>query len=194
MTDKIRCCWCGSDELYQQYHDNEWGIPEKNDQRLFEMLILEGAQAGLSWITVLKKRDHYRKVFHQFDINRVAEMEDSELESLLEDPGIIRNRLKVYSARKNARAFIRVQQEWGSFSQYLWEFVNHSPIINNFKSTDDLPASTALSDKIAKDLKKKGFSFVGTRIIYAYMQATGMVNDHQVDCFRYEPRSDQSTY
>lgn len=186
MVEKIRCSWCSSDPLYQDYHDKEWGRVEKRDQRLFEMLILEGAQAGLSWITVLKKREHYRKVFHNFKVNKVAKMKDSELELLLKDPGIIRNKLKVYGTRKNALAFIEVQKEFGTFSQYIWSFVNNEPIVNQFKSLSDIPAKTDLSDKIAKDLKKRNFTFIGSTIIYAYLQATGMVNDHQMDCFCYE--------
>lgn len=185
LIEKIRCAWCSSDPLYQDYHDKEWGRVEKRDQRLFEMLILEGAQAGLSWITVLKKRQHYRKVFYNFKVNKVANMKDSELELLLKDPGIIRNRLKVYGTRKNALAFIEVQKEFGTFSQYLWSFVDDEPIVNQCKSPNEMPAKTALSDKIAKDLKKRNFTFIGSTIIYAYLQATGVVNDHQTDCFCY---------
>lgn len=185
MKSKKRCSWCGEDELYKQYHDEEWGRPVKEDQMLFEMLILEGAQAGLSWITVLKKRAHYRKVFHQFLPNKVAKMSDDELEALLLDPGIIRNRLKVFGTRKNALAFIKVQKEFGSFSDYIWSFVNHKPIINRFEDINKLPAKTDLSNVISKDLKKRSFTFIGSTIVYAYMQATGMVNDHQVDCFCY---------
>jgi DNA-3-methyladenine glycosylase I len=179
----MRCSWCSSDPLYQEYHDKEWGRVEKRDQRLFEMLILEGAQAGLSWITVLKKRDHYRKLFYDFKVNKVAKMKDSELELILKDPGIIRNRLKVYGTRKNALAFIEVQKEFGTFSQYLWAFVDDKPIVNQFKSHSEMPTKTALSDKIAKDLKKRNFTFIGSTIIYAYLQATGVVNDHQMGCF-----------
>jgi DNA-3-methyladenine glycosylase I len=186
LLEKIRCSWCSSDPLYQDYHDKEWGRVEKRDQRLFEMLILEGAQAGLSWITVLKKRQHYRKVFYDFKVSNVAMMKDNELELLLKDPGIIRNRLKVYGTRKNALAFIEVQKEFGTFSQYLWSFVNDEPIINQYKFHNEIPAKTALSDEIAKDLKKRNFTFIGSTIIYAYLQATGVVNDHQLDCFCYE--------
>ena len=185
MTSKMRCSWCGEYELYQQYHDEEWGRPVKDDQKLFEMLILEGAQAGLSWITVLKKRAHYRKVFYQFQPNKVADMSDDELETLLLDPGIIRNRLKVFGTRKNAHAFIEIQKEFGTFGDYLWAFVNHQPIINHFNDISELPAKTDLSNIISKDMKKRNFTFIGSTIIYAYMQATGMVNDHQVDCFCY---------
>ena len=185
MKNVVRCPWCGDDELYQQYHDHEWGRPVKDDQRLFEMLILEGAQAGLSWITVLKKKAHYRKVFHNFDVTKVVKMTDEELELLLKDPGIIRNRLKVYGTRKNAEAFIKVQKEFGSFSCYLWGFVDQQPIVNKFKDMKGIPATTELSDHIAKDLKKRNFTFVGSTIIYAYMQATGVVNDHFLNCFCY---------
>lgn len=194
MNGKIRCSWCGDDVLYRQYHDQEWGRPVKDEQRLFEMLILEGAQAGLSWLTVLRKRAHYRKVFFDFQVTRVAEMTDQDLESLLLDPGIIRNRLKVFATRKNAHAFIAVQKEFGSFSKYLWGFVDDIPIINSFKNIQEIPASSILSDQIAKDLKKRNFTFIGTTIIYAYLQATGIVNDHQVDCFCYSDCSKQGTY
>ena len=183
MDNKIRCWWCGDDELYQQYHDEEWGRPLKDDQRLFEMLILEGVQAGLSWITVLRKRAHYRKVFHNFQVNKVAKMTDDELESLLLDPGIIRNRLKVYGTRKNAHAFLAVQKEFGSFSDYIWGFVDHAPIINGITNKQQIPTKTELSDQISKDLKKRNFTFIGSTIVYAYMQATGMVNDHLQECF-----------
>jgi len=193
MDNIIRCSWCGEDSLYQQYHDNEWGRLEKDDQKLFEMLILEGAQAGLSWITVLRKREHYRKVFYNFNIVKVAKMTDEELESLLLDPGIIRNRLKVFGTRKNALAYIEVQQEFGSFSSYLWGFVDNKPITNNFNSLADIPAKTELSDQIAKDLKKRNFTFVGSTIVYAYLQAIGMVNDHQTDCFCYSDCQNQNT-
>ena len=185
MNNKKRCEWCGDDELYQQYHDNEWGKPLNDEQRLFEMLILEGVQAGLSWITVLKKREHYRKVFYNFDVQAVSEMTDEKLEALLLDPGIIRNRLKVYGARKNAKAFIAVQEEFGSFNNYIWEFVDNKPIVNSFKTLKEIPAQTELSSIISKDLKKRGFTFIGSTIVYAYMQAIGMVNDHVIDCYCY---------
>jgi len=188
LSKKIRCSWCGEDELYQKYHDEEWGRPQKDEHRLFEMLILEGAQAGLSWITVLRKRKHYRKVFHNFDVQAVAKMTDKELEALLLDPGIIRNRLKVFGTRKNAHAFIAIQKEFGSFAEYLWRFVDHKPIVNSFTSLSELPANTELSDKISKDLKKRGFTFIGSTIIYAYMQAIGMVNDHVRECYCYPLR------
>jgi len=182
-----RCAWCGEDELYMQYHDEEWGAPCYDDTTLFEFLMLEGAQAGLAWITVLRKREGYHTLFDGFDAGKIARYSDKKLHRLLEDPRIIRNRLKVYSARQNARAFLKVQEEWGSFSDYMWHFVDGKPIQNTWRSLKDLPASTPLSDTISKDLKKRGFNFVGSTIMYAYMQATGMVNDHSTDCFRYQP-------
>jgi DNA-3-methyladenine glycosylase I len=182
-----RCTWCGDDELYVEYHDQEWGVPCYDDDTLFEFLLLEGAQAGLAWITVLRKREGYRALFDNFDARKIARYTDKKLDRLLQDPRIIRNRLKVYSARRNARAFLEVQQEWGSFSDYLWHFVNGKPIQNSYRSLKDLPAATELSNTISKDLKKRGFNFVGSTIVYAFMQATGMVNDHTRDCFRYQP-------
>ncbi|MFV8818332.1 DNA-3-methyladenine glycosylase I [Haliea sp. E17] len=180
-----RCTWCGEDPLYTQYHDSEWGVPVLDDRTLFEFLILEGAQAGLSWITVLRKREAYKNVFDNFDPVKVARFTDAKLEKVLSNPAIIRNRLKVFSARKNARAFLDIQAEWGSFSNYIWQFVDGKPIQNQWKSQADIPANTPLSDKISKDMKKRGFTFVGTTIIYAHMQATGMVNDHTVSCYRH---------
>lgn len=180
-----RCKWCGDDPLYVTYHDEEWGVPVKDDETLFEFLMLEGAQAGLAWITVLRKREGYRALFDGFDATKIARYSDKKLEKLLLDPSIIRNRLKVYGARKNARAFLDVQEEKGSFSDYLWGFVDHKPIQNKWKSLAKMPATTPLSDAISKDMKKRGFTFVGSTIIYAHMQATGMVNDHTTDCFRH---------
>lgn len=180
-----RCTWCGDDPLYVDYHDKEWGVPVWDDETLFEFLILEGAQAGLSWITILRKREGYRKLFSNFDANKIAKYRDSKLDKLLTDPAIIRNRLKVYGARKNARAFLEVQAEKGSFANYIWDFVDGSPIQNRRKSMSEVPATTPLSDTISKDMKKRGFTFVGSTIIYAHMQATGMVNDHTTDCFRH---------
>ncbi|MEZ7956441.1 MAG: DNA-3-methyladenine glycosylase I [Rubritalea sp.] len=177
-----RCEWVTEDPLYLDYHDHQWGVPLHDDRELFEMLILEGAQAGLSWITVLKKRAHYKKVFHDFEVHKVASMTDKQLEKLLLDPGIIRNRLKVYGTRKNALATLRLIQETGTLDNYLWSWVDHKPIINRFKKHTEIPNSTPLSEKISKDLKKRGFTFVGPTIIYAYMQAIGMVNDHTIDC------------
>jgi len=180
-----RCRWCGTDELYVSYHDEEWGVPLYDDDTLFEFLLLEGAQAGLAWITVLRKREGYRAVFDGFDAKKIARYTDGKLDGLLRDPRIIRNRLKVYGARRNARAFLAVQEEWGSFSDYMWHFVDGRPIQNRWKSAEELPASTPLSDAISKDLKRRGFNFVGSTIVYAHMQATGMVNDHTTDCFRH---------
>jgi len=180
-----RCPWVGQNKpYYEQYHDDEWGCPLHDDKRLFELLILEGAQAGLSWETILKRREGYRKAFKAFDPKAVAAMTDGELTALLDNPEIIRNRLKVFSARKNALVFLQIQAEFGSFDKYIWGFVNHSPIINRPRSLAETPASTELSDRISKDLKKRGMSFVGSTIIYAYMQAIGMVNDHVRDCFK----------
>lgn len=170
-------------ELYADYHDQQWGIPVHDDRELFEMLILEGAQAGLSWETILNKRAGYRAAFHQFEVNQVAAMTDVELEALLLNPNIVRNRLKIFAARKNAVVFSKIQQEFGSFDQYLWRYVEHKPVINQFKTFADVPASTALSDAISKDLKKRGMTFVGSTIIYAYLQAVGVVNDHLADCW-----------
>ncbi|MEM1155461.1 MAG: DNA-3-methyladenine glycosylase I [Pseudomonadota bacterium] len=181
-----RCRWCGDDPLYVAYHDSEWGVPSYDDRHLFEMLILEGAQAGLSWITVLRKREGYRQLFDGFDAQRIARYTDSKLEKILKDERIIRNRLKVFGARKNARAFLRVKEEVGSFSDYLWKYVDFEPIQNNFKRFEDVPATSAISDALSKDLKKRGFTFVGSTIMYAFMQATGMVNDHTTDCFRHK--------
>lgn len=172
-------------EFYGRYHDEEWGVPVHDDRMLFEMLILEGAQAGLSWETVLKKREGYRAVFYGFDVEKVAAMGDTELEALREDASIIRNRLKIYSARKNAVAFIAIQQEFGSFDAWLWRHVSGEPLIDRPQNWSDVPASTPLSDTISKSLKKRGMSFVGSTIIYAYLQATGMVNDHVKGCWRY---------
>jgi DNA-3-methyladenine glycosylase I len=179
-----RCAWCGTDELYVKYHDEEWGVPLFDDDRLFEFLMLEGAQAGLAWITVLRKREGYRRLFDGFDASKIARYSDRKLDKLLLDASIIRNRLKVYSARQNARAFLAVQEEWGSFSDYMWNFVDGKPLQNIWSKLDDMPASTPLSDQISKDLKKRGFNFVGSTIVYANMQATGMVNDHTAECFR----------
>ncbi len=181
----IRCAWSGSDPLYVSYHDEEWGVPVYDDQRLFEFLILEGAQAGLSWLTILRKRDAYRRAFKGFDPQRVARFGARDVERLLADPGIVRNRLKIESAIKNARAFLAVQEQRGSFSDYQWSFVDGRPIVNQFRSLKEIPPRSAVSDALSKDLKKRGFSFVGSTIMYAHMQAVGMVNDHIVDCFRY---------
>ena len=181
----IRCAWVSSDPLYIAYHDTEWGVPVFDDRKLFEFLVLEGAQAGLSWLTVLKKRGNYRAAFEGFDPVKVAAFDEKKIQSLLNDPGIIRNKLKVRSAVTNAAAFLKVQKEFGSFAEYSWQFTGGKPKINSFKSIKEVPARTHESDAFSKDLKKRGFKFVGSTIIYSHMQAIGMVNDHTVDCFRY---------
>lgn len=181
-----RCAWANpKNKLYLQYHDHEWGVPVHDDQKLFEMLILEGAQAGLSWETVLKKRENYRKTYDNFDPEKIAQYGESKKAELLQNEGIIRNRLKIKSAIQNAQAFLKIQKEFGSFDEYIWKFVKNKPIKNNFKAINELPAQTALSEKISKDLKTRGMNFVGPTIIYAFMQATGLVNDHEISCFRY---------
>lgn len=183
--DKTRCRWAGDDPVYIDYHDREWGVPVYDDMKLFEFLILESFQAGLSWITILKKRDNFRKAFDNFDYELIAGYGEKEIASLMNDSGIIRNKLKIRAAVNNAKAFIDIQKEFGSFSKYIWSFTGGEPIINNFARPDDVPAKTGLSDTISKDLKDRGFKFVGSTIIYAHMQATGMVNDHTTDCFRH---------
>ena len=180
-----RCSWCGDDPLYVSYHDEEWGVPVRDDPTLFEFLVLEGAQAGLAWITILRKREGYRRLFDGFDAGKIARYSDARLDKLLQDPAIIRNKLKVYGTRTNARAFLAVQEEKGSFSDYIWDFVDGEPIQNNWRTLKDIPATSKVSDTLSKDLKKRGFTFVGSTIMYAHMQATGMVNDHTTDCFRY---------
>ncbi|MFC5741563.1 DNA-3-methyladenine glycosylase I [Dyella tabacisoli] len=186
MATRIRCHWAAGSDIERDYHDAEWGVPLHDDQALFEFLCLEGAQAGLSWRTVLAKRDNYRRAFHHFEIARVAAMKDRELEKLLLDPGLIRNRLKISSTRSNAIAALKVIEEYGSLDSYLWSFVDGKPIQNRWRERGDVPATTPLSDRMSKELKKKGFRFVGSTICYALMQATGMVNDHRVDCFRHK--------
>lgn len=183
-TNRSRCAWCGDDPLYIAYHDREWGVPAHEDRHLFEMLILEGAQAGLSWITILRKREAYRKAFLGFDPVRVAALTDADLQRILQDPGIVRNRLKVGSARDNARAFLEVQREFGSFDAYLWSFVNGKPRVNHPKALSDVPAVTPVAEALSKALKKRGFRFVGPTIMYAYMQAVGMVDDHVATCWK----------
>ena len=183
---KKRCEWGNQSVLYQQYHDEEWGVPLHDDTRLFKFLILEGAQAGLSWETILKKREGYREAFDQFDAEKIAKYSDDKIESLLQNPNIIRNRLKVKSAVLNAQLFLEVQKEYGSFDTYIWQFIRGKTIQNRFKKISQLPANTLKSDAMSKNLKKRGFKFIGTTICYAFMQATGMVNDHVVSCFRYK--------
>jgi len=181
-----RCGWSISDPLMIDYHDDEWGVPVHDDLKHFEMIVLDGAQAGLSWQTVLKKREAYREAFDNFDFRKVARYDDKKIKELLNNPGIIRNRLKVSSAIKNANAFLEVREEFGTFDKYIWQFVSHRTMHNSWKSLKELPAKTSESDDMSKDLKKRGFSFVGSTICYAYMQAAGMVNDHTIECFRHK--------
>jgi DNA-3-methyladenine glycosylase I len=182
---KSRCEWCGSDSLYVAYHDDEWGVPVHEDRRLFEMLILEGAQAGLSWLTILKKRDNYRKAFHAFDYEQIAAYTQRDMKRLLANSGIVRNRLKIESVIKNARGALDIREEFGTLDSFLWRYVDGVPQQNAWKSMAELPARTEQSNAMSKDLKRRGFSFVGSTICYAFMQAVGMVNDHTTDCFRY---------
>ena len=186
MDKKKRCPWPNNYSLYIKYHDSEWGVPVHSDRKLFEFLLLEGFQAGLSWRTILYKRQNFRKAFDNFDFNKVAKQDRRKIDSFLKDAGIVRNKLKIVSAVQNAKAFIRVRKEFGTFDKYIWSFVDNKPIKNKFKTLKELPAKTDLSDIISKDLKKRGFNFVGSTIVYAHMQATGMVNDHLVGCFRYK--------
>lgn len=183
---KHRCGWCEGDELYEAYHDKEWGVPVKDDDTLFEFLILETFQAGLSWITILRKRENFIKAFDQFDYKKIAKYDQAKKDILLQDAGIIRNKLKVNSTITNAQLFMQVQEEFGSFSNYIWDFVDGKPIKNKIKNYKAGPANTPLSDRVSKDLKKRGFKFVGSTVVYAFMQAVGMVNDHELKCFRYD--------
>jgi len=187
MTSKTvtRCNWCGDDPLYVRYHDEEWGVPEYDDQRLFAKLILDGAQAGLSWITILRKRDNYWNAFDQFNPEKIARYDEAKIAELLQNPGIVRNRLKVQSAVRNARGYLDIMEKEGSFSRFLWDFVDGRPLQNSWRSMGDVPTETKESQAMSKTLKKRGFSFVGPTIVYAFMQAVGMVNDHVVDCFRH---------
>jgi DNA-3-methyladenine glycosylase I len=188
-----RCPWCGNDPLYMAYHDEEWGVPVRDDRTWFEFLVLEGAQAGLSWLTILKKRGNYRRAFDDFDVHKVARYTPAKVEKLLQDAGIVRNRLKIESTISNAKAFIAVQKEFGSFDAYMWQWVNGVPVVNRPRTMKDVPASTELSDRISKDMKKRGFRFVGSTIIYAHLQATGVVNDHLVGCHRHPDNLKAST-
>lgn len=183
MENKKRCAWCEKDDLYRDYHDNEWGKPVYDDDKLFEFLILETFQAGLSWRTILKKRENFRVAFDEFDYKKVANYNETKIQELLQDAGIIRNQLKIRGTISNAIAFMKVQEEFGSFSKYIWNFTDGKPIENQRKLLSEIPATTPLSDAISKDLKKRGFKFVGSTVVYAHMQATGMVNDHVVDCW-----------
>lgn len=186
METVCRCGWCIKDPLYIRYHDEEWGVPVYDDKVLFEFLILEGAQAGLSWLTILKRREGYRKAFSQFDVNRVARFSEKKIETLMLDSSIIRNRAKIHASVTNAKAFLKIQEAFGSFSDYSWQFVDGKPIVNKRKELSDIPATSKESDAFSKDLKQRGFKFVGSTIMYAHMQAVGMVNDHLVSCFRYK--------
>jgi DNA-3-methyladenine glycosylase I len=186
MASRNRCSWCGDDPLYVAYHDQEWGVPLHADQQLFEFLILEGAQAGLSWLTILKKRDAYRKAYYQFDAEKIARFNSRSVTRLLNNPGIVRNRLKIEASITNARAFLNVQDAFGSFDNYIWQFVNHHPIQNCWHHLKDIPVSTNDSIQMSKDLQHRGFRFVGPTICYAFMQAVGMVNDHVTSCYRYK--------
>lgn len=181
-----RCSWPGSEPIYIDYHDKEWGVPLHDENQLFEFLILEGAQAGLSWITILKKREAYRKAYSNFDVEKVARFNSRSVERLLNNPGIVRNRLKIEASITNAKAYLEIQDEYGSFNNFIWDYVDGKPIQNKYKTLKQLPATTSLSDKLSKDLKKRGFKFVGSTICYAFMQATGMVNDHVTGCFRHK--------
>ncbi|MCF7568429.1 DNA-3-methyladenine glycosylase I [Sabulilitoribacter arenilitoris] len=185
MNKKHKCGWCVGDTLYEAYHDEEWGVPAYDDATIFEFLILETFQAGLSWITVLRKRENFRKAFDDFNYKKIANYKQDKIDALLQNTGIIRNKLKVKATITNAQAFIKIQEEFGSFSKYIWGFVDGKPIKNKLKNYKKTPANTAISDALSKDLKKRGFRFVGSTVVYAHMQATGMVNDHEVDCFRY---------
>ncbi len=184
-SEKVRCGWCGTDPLYVKYHDEEWGVPVKDDKTMFEFLLLETFQAGLSWITILRKRENFRKAFDDFDYKKIAKYDQAKIDSLLQNEGIIRNKLKVHSAVTNAKAYMEIQKEFGSFTDYIWGFVTHDPIKNIWQTHKDAPATSAESDALSKDLKKRGFKFVGSTVVYAHMQATGMVNDHIEDCFRF---------
>ena len=184
MDNKIRCSWCEKDDLYRDYHDNEWGNPVYEDDKLFEFLVLETFQAGLSWHTILKKRVNFRIAFDQFDYSKIAQYDDKKIDELMQNVGIIRNGLKIKGTIANAIAFIEVQKEFGSFSQYIWSFTNGKPIDNKPQTVKNIPATSEISDAISKDLKKRGFKFVGSTVVYAHMQATGMVNDHVADCWR----------
>lgn len=185
MLALTRCPWAANDPLYTAYHDREWGVPVHDDRTLFEFLILEGAQAGLSWITILRKRDNYRAAFDNFDVQKVARYDKRKIERILQNPGVVRNRLKVESAVINARAFIKTQEEFGSFDAYIWRFVEGKPIVNHWRTLKQIPPVTPISDALSRDLKKRGFKFTGSTIMYAHMQATGMVNDHLVTCPRH---------
>jgi len=184
--NKVRCVWVNDDPIYHDYHDREWGLPVTDDRLLFEFLILEGMQAGLSWLTILKKRDNFRACFNNFDARKIAKYDQRKINKLLADPDIIRNTLKIKAAITNAKTFLQIKQEWGGFADYIWHFVDGKPVQNHWKNSKQVPATSTMSDEMSKDLKKRGFKFVGSTICYAFMQAVGMVNDHTTNCFRYK--------
>lgn len=186
MTDKIRCEWAVSDPIYMEYHDCEWGVPVRDDRKQFEFLVLESAQAGLSWLTILKRREGYRRLYKGFDPEKVVKFDEALIAHMLQDAGIIRNRKKIESSINNAKRFLEVKEQYGSFCDYLWGFTDGEQHVNSYKNLSEIPATTSLSDRIAKDMKKRGFRFLGSTIIYAHLQATGLVNDHLVDCFRHQ--------
>ena len=186
MTGLERCPWCGIDELYVKYHDEEWGVPVYDDKKQFEFLVLESAQAGLSWITILRKRENYRKAYDNFNVEKVAQYDETKIQELLQNKGIIRNRRKIEASINNARRFIEIQKEFGSFSKYIWSFVDNKPVVNHWEEISQLPANSELSDKISNDLKKRGFKFLGNTIVYSHLQATGIINDHLTSCFRHQ--------
>ena len=183
---KTRCDWCGNDPLYMKYHDEEWGVPVHEDIKHFEFLVLESAQAGLSWITILRKRENYRKAYDDFDYIKVAQYDEVKVSELIQDQGIVRNKLKIAASINNAKMFLEIQKEFGSFDNYIWAFVDNKPLINHWDNISKVPATSELSDKVSKDLKKRGFKFLGSTITYAHLQATGLINDHIISCFRYE--------
>lgn len=186
MIQLNRCPWCGNDELYVKYHDEEWGVPVHDDRKHFEFLVLESAQAGLSWLTILRKRENYRKAYDGFDPAKVARYDEKKIEEMMNDPGIVRNRRKIESSVNNARCFLKIQEEFGSFDNYIWSFVNYKPVKNHWTNLEQIPARTELSDRVSMDLKSIGFQFLGSTIIYSHLQATGLINDHIVSCFRYD--------
>ncbi|NLM74685.1 MAG: DNA-3-methyladenine glycosylase I [Clostridiaceae bacterium] len=181
-----RCPWCGTDELYVRYHDEEWGVPVYDDKKHFEFLVLESAQAGLSWITILRKRENYRKAYDDFNVEKVARYGEAQIQELLKNKGIVRNRRKIEASLNNARRFIEIQKEFGSFNKYIWSFVDNKPVINHWMHISEVPANSGLSDRVSKDFKKRGFKFLGSTIVYSYLQATGIINDHLVSCFRHK--------
>lgn len=186
FSNKLRCNWCGNDPLYMKYHDEEWGVPVHEDRKHFEFLVLESAQAGLSWITILRKRENYRKAYDNFDFNKVAQYDNEKVNELIQNQGIVRNKLKIAASINNAKMFLKIQEEFGSFDNYIWAFVDNKPLINHWDSISKVPATSELSDKVSKDLKNRGFKFLGSTITYAHLQATGIINDHITSCFRYK--------